>query len=89
LCSTLPALAQQRHELVLDLAGLARINETTRQARQQAEPALRQGQKRRPAVRRDIAAGKIRLNNTPARAWKFDLRKATIRHRRILASDLV
>ncbi len=80
-------LAQQRQKFMRDLAGLARVVEPARQARQQAKPAVRQSQKQRPAVRRDIAAGKIRLNPTPTTPWKFDLRKVTIRHRRSPAFD--
>ncbi len=80
-------LAQQRQKFVRDLASLARVVEPARQARQQAEPAVHQTQKQRPAVRRDIAAGKIRLNPTPTTPWKFDLRKVTIRHRRSPAFD--
>ena len=75
-------LAQQRQKSVRDLARLALVSEAARQARHQAEPAVRQGHKQRPAVRRDIAARKIRLDPTATTPWKFDLRKGTIRHRR-------
>ncbi len=78
-------LTQQRQKLVPDLAGLARINEPTRKPRQQAEPAVRRRQQQRPAIRRDIAAAKIRHHPTPTTTWKFDLRRSTIRHRRLLA----
>jgi hypothetical protein len=79
-------LSQQRQKFVRDLASLASVVEPKRQARQQAKPAVRQSQKQRPAVRRDIAAAEIRLGPTPTTPWKFDLRKATIRHRRSLRS---
>ena len=73
-------LAQQRQKFVRGLASLARVVESTRQARQQVEPAVRRSRKLRPAVRRDIAASEIRLNPTPTTPWKFDLRKAAIRY---------
>ncbi len=75
-------LAQQRQKLVRDLARLALVVEPARQARQQAEPAVRQSQKQRPANRRNIAAREIRLDPAPTTTWKFDLRKGTISHRR-------
>ena len=63
--------------------------EPPRQPRQQTEPAVRCRQQRRPAVRRDITTGEIRLDPTPATAWKIDLRKGTIRHRRSFACETV
>jgi hypothetical protein len=50
---------------------------------------VRRRQRRRAAVRRDVAIREIRLDTTPTRAWRLDPEKGTIRHRRSSTVGLV
>jgi hypothetical protein len=82
-------LTQQSQKPMIHLARLAPVVQAAREIAQQVETTVRRRQEQRAAVRGDVAAREVRLNQTPARAWKSDRRKGTIRHRRILAFDLV